>query len=81
MTFGEIMMLLSVHFVADFVLQSHWMASNKSKNWKAMGSHILVYSCCLLPFGLMFAFGNGLAHLATDTVASRITSHLYAKGE
>ena len=81
MTYETIVLILLAHFVGDFILQSHWMASNKSKNWQAMGSHVLVYSCCLSPFGLTFAVVNGIAHLATDSISSRITSLLWAKQE
>ena len=36
--------LLATHWVADFVLQTHWQASNKSKNNVALSRHVLVYT-------------------------------------
>jgi predicted ABC-type sugar transport system permease subunit len=39
-----ILQILFVHWVSDFVLQSHWMATNKSKNIWALSSHVLVYT-------------------------------------
>ena len=42
--------IIFAHWVSDFVLQSHWMATNKSKNWLALGAHAAVYtvSFCLI---------------------------------
>jgi hypothetical protein len=77
MTYATIMLLLSVHFVADFVLQTDWMALNKSTRWWPLTVHILVYSACLIPFGLLFALVNGCAHFVTDAVSSRATSYLW----
>lgn len=36
--------ILFAHWFSDFVLQSHWMATNKSKNILALSSHVLVYT-------------------------------------
>lgn len=71
-----------VHWVADFVAQTHWMASNKSKNNKALSLHIGVYTILLtLVFGPIYGIVNGLVHWLTDYVTSRITSKLHAKGD
>lgn len=84
--------LLVVHLFADFVCQSHWMASNKSKRNDALALHVGVYSAILLmASGVLFAsFGiwrvaefvalNGLLHFATDYVTSRISSKLWGEG-
>jgi hypothetical protein len=81
--------LLVMHWIADFVLQTHWQASNKSKNNVALSRHVLVYTTCLgavsaLLFGLgpvwlLFVVGNGLLHFGTDYCTSRWSSRLYAK--
>ena len=84
--------LLATHWFADFVLQTHWQASNKSKNNVALSRHVLVYTSVLgaasfalfaLPgYGLqwlIFTLGNGALHFATDYGTSRWTSRLYAK--
>ncbi len=71
--------LLALHFVGDFLLQTHWMASRKSKDWDALFLHVLVYATCLLPFGVVFAVVNFGLHFATDAVTSRITARLWAQ--
>lgn len=76
-----IILILLVHWFADFVMQTDQMAKNKSTSWKWLSSHILVYSGCLLVFGPLYALVNGLAHFFTDAITSRITSYLYNKGD
>lgn len=56
-----VLQILFTHWVSDFVLQTHWMAVNKSKNWLALSSHVLVYMLgflLILPVSgaLLFAF-------------------------
>lgn len=36
--------IIFAHWFSDFVLQSSWMATNKSKNWLALSSHVAVYT-------------------------------------
>lgn len=69
--------LLGAHFLGDFLLQTDWMAVNKSKNPRALGLHCLVYSLCFIPCGLTFFGLTFLTHFVTDAVTSRITSKLW----
>lgn len=81
--------LLVVHWLADFVCQTHWQASNKSKNFQALARHVLSYTAILMAYSvgffglsyivLYFAALNGTLHLITDFFTSRWTSALYAK--
>jgi Protein of unknown function (DUF3307) len=85
--------LLFVHWVADFVLQTHWQASNKSKNNEAIGRHVGVYTSVLAfavpfifagaPFSrwLLFVVLNSWCHFLTDYCTSRATARLWAKGD
>lgn len=41
-----------LHWIGDFVLQSHWMASNKSRNNEALISHVFVYTIVIF-FGIL----------------------------
>ena len=82
--------LLTVHWIADFVLQTSWQASNKSHRLDALSRHIAVYTIVLgisasflSPFNLLcwatFTALNGILHFATDFITSRILSKLYKK--
>lgn len=79
--------LLVVHWVADFVLQTHWQAQNKSNRADALALHVGTYTL-VLSFasfvlmgidGIIFAYVNGVMHFWTDYVTSRWSSRLYAK--
>lgn len=57
-TLIEILIIEIVHWFADFVLQTHWQAINKSKNNLALTQHVTTYSICwLLPMALLFWYG------------------------
>lgn len=88
--FYQFLALLALHWIADFVMQSHWQASNKSKSNIALAHHVITYTAFLgvavpgiffrvdLPAAI-FVLVNGVLHFGTDYVTSRITSKLYAK--
>jgi membrane-bound metal-dependent hydrolase YbcI (DUF457 family) len=78
-----IYLILLFHWLGDFVLQTDWMAKNKSHDLRALGGHVLVYGFCLLPLtGLIcwhWVVVNMLLHFAVDLVTSKITKYLYEK--
>jgi len=89
--------ILWSHFIADFVCQTDWMAKNKSSNHKALLAHIATYTVVIYVSMMSFFFGidrldlyistvywallNGALHLVVDFFTSRLTSHLWAKGD
>lgn len=88
----QFLALLAVHWVADFVLQTHWQASNKSKRLDALFRHVGTYTASLavgtwfiipgstlITAYLAFVLINGGLHLSTDYLTSRWSSALYAK--
>jgi hypothetical protein len=96
MSLTTIFYLLIVHWIADFVFQTHWQATNKSKNNYALIAHVGTYTitwyiaiCSWLiyydiePVGLMLLFLpiTFVAHFCTDYITSRITSYYYKKGD
>lgn len=86
-------LLLAVHWLGDFVLQTDWQAKNKSKSNEALLQHIINYSFCLYLFTpIIFFLGtfrawagflliNSALHFVTDYFTSRLNSHLWAKGD
>lgn len=86
----QFLILLTVHFIADFMLQTHWQASNKSKNNHALARHVGAYTIVLLfavPFifpdqdrgWVLFVGVNCVLHFVTDYCTSRLSSRLWAK--
>jgi hypothetical protein len=82
-----LMLFVWTHFVADFVLQTHKMATNKSTSNAWLTSHVATYTGVFVLVSLlspaitvMYAIVNGVLHFATDYFTSRITSRLYKEG-
>jgi len=58
---------LLAHWIADFVMQTHWMAVNKSKNWRVLTALALVYTGTL---GLvLLALGTLIGPFVTTPAA------------
>ena len=50
-----IFIILTPHFIADFVCQTHWQAINKSKDNNALTQHVSIYAMCyLVPMWVLF---------------------------
>lgn len=77
--YQELILIFVIHWFADFVLQSNWMASNKSKSNRALLAHISVYTLVLCIINPLWALINGILHGITDYFTSRWTSRLWAK--
>lgn len=73
----DIIVILWLHFVADFVLQTDYVACNKSKNNKILALHAAIYAVPLVLFGVSFALVNSVAHFVVDWCTSRATSYLW----
>lgn len=91
---ANISWIMLSHYVADFLAQTEWMASGKSKSIIPLASHIFVYSivmlimmAAILPLKggfnesqlLMFIGINAVLHFVTDYISSRASSKAYAK--
>lgn len=90
----QILAIVFFHWVADFLMQTHEMAINKSKSNYWLTKHIKSYMLGILPitfFLINFGAGilacllwwglNGALHWVTDYFTSRWTSKLWAKGD
>jgi hypothetical protein len=50
-----IFVILTTHFIADFVCQTHWQAINKSKDNNALTQHVGTYAICwIIPMAVLF---------------------------
>jgi len=90
---GIIIFLILIHWVGDFVLQTHFMSIKKSSSNYYLSLHVLIYSlttilawCLFLPcmgykisfYGIMLSFMIiFISHWVTDYFTSRVTSKLY----
>lgn len=70
--------LVTFNFMADFVLQSDWMAINKSKSFLPLLVHVAIYDMCFWGFGWKFAAITFAAHFIQDALTSRLNSKLWA---
>jgi hypothetical protein len=88
---GQVLLILFFHWVADFLLQTQDMATQKSKSLYWLTQHVKSYMFGMLPItGLIIFCGgtlggcfswwiiNGALHWCTDYATSRWTSKLYA---
>lgn len=85
-----VLVICFLHWVADFVCQTDWMAQNKSKQNKPLLVHVGVYTLVFAPFAfIVFDFGialafllfNYIAHVVTDYLTSRRSSRLHKEGK
>jgi hypothetical protein len=87
-----VLVIISIHWLADFCLQTEDMALNKSKSNYWLTKHVMAYIMGSVPTALMIwatshsfisAFVwlaiNGGLHWVTDYYTSRWTSKLYAE--
>ena len=83
---SDIFWLLFAHLVGDLVLQTSYMARNKSRYWSVLLLHSFTYSIPFLFFvaslkGFVFLFLVFFTHFLIDGVSSRITSIFYNNGK
>lgn len=75
-------MLLILHFISDFILQSDYVARNKSKDNKILLRHVFIYSVPFIIFiSPLYGAINGTIHFGIDYVTSRLTGKLWASGK
>jgi hypothetical protein len=82
----QIIAIIFIHWVADFLLQTQKMAMNKSKDNYWLFAHVFVYSMAWFFIGLfffkpmpviLFTVTTFICHFITDYLTSRWTSKLY----
>lgn len=87
-----IIIILFLHWFADFVLQTDKQAKGKSKNWNDLISHTFNYSLIFWCFAMItskgdiflafnFWFITFIFHTIIDYFTSRLNSKLWANGK
>lgn len=71
--------MLLVHYVADFHLQTPWMAENKWRSNKALLAHVAVYALCWIWLGVPFVLITFVTHALTDRVTSKLAHYFSAR--
>lgn len=86
MSLIEIFSIITIHWIADFVLQTDKQAKGKSKNWNDLLNHTLTYSlifwCFIIiisKYNIYLAFYFWLITLVLHTITDYFTSKLNAK--
>lgn len=88
-----LLFLFAIHWYGDFYLQTHWQATNKSKNLTALATHVGAYTATLAvgsillfhefmefsPTWVAFVVVNGMLHFLTDAITSRFTAHYFGR--
>ena len=84
-----LVMILGIHYVSDFLLQTRQMGENKGKSWKWLSIHVGVYTASLImgmilvsdsfQFALTYSLLNGALHFMTDAITARISGYFYLK--
>lgn len=69
--------IIWVHLIADFALQSRYIAIRKGKEIRYLLLHGLIYFACMLTFGIWFASINAVLHISVDFITSKFTSKFY----
>jgi hypothetical protein len=80
--------ILSIHFIADFIFQTRNMGKNKGKNIYWLLTHVLVYTTITI-FGwallidsvdILYLFLLTFStHFATDFITSKVSGYCYIK--
>lgn len=74
-------LLIVLHFIGDFILQTDKMAINKSTSNKWLSYHVLAYSLPFIIIHPMYALINAVLHWVTDYVTSRVASKMHLEGK
>lgn len=81
----ELIALLAIHYLADFIFQSHEMACKKKYSIEWLSKHVWRYSVIMFILSSLFVFQNslwalaftvvgGLIHWCVDYISSRWSS-------
>ncbi len=76
-TIDLVVLLLFIHWFADFFCQTDGMALNKSKSFKWLSIHSAVYSAPFFLFGVEYGIFMFITHMIIDGITSRVSAYLW----
>ena len=71
----KILIIIWLHWLADFAMQTDKVAINKSRKLSFLTLHAFLYSIPFLLFGWKFAVFNGLVHFVVDFFTSKLNAY------
>ena len=77
----ELLSLIWLHFIADFLFQTDRMALNKSKSPAWLIFHCCIYALCFSFYGAFFVVVAGVSHFMIDWITSKINVWLWLREE
>jgi len=77
----QISLILFLHWIGDFCLQTRKMAEEKSSSNKWLAIHCGAYTLPLLLIDIKYAILNGFIHMGVDYVSSRMSKKFYFKNK
>lgn len=77
-----LVLLIAVHFIADFPFQGDWLGTQKGKSWELMIYHCLIYAGTFVlftPITLKYILLLFVSHLIIDPLKARykIIKHIW----
>lgn len=75
----DVLLLIWMHYLADFLCQPRYLAETKSTNTKSLILHCVMYSVPFFWFGWQYAVLNGVLHFIVDWPSSRIIRYYWYK--
>ena len=75
----DIILIIWLHTIGDFIFQMRFMAKNKSTNNLVLAIHCVTYTIPFFIISWQFALINGILHFPIDYISSRLTTYYYKK--
>jgi hypothetical protein len=77
----KLILVVWLHFLADFILQTDKVAVNKSSSFWWLTVHAAVYSLPFFLIGWHYALINAGLHWCVDAVTSRIAKYFFTHNQ
>lgn len=73
----DIIAIVWLHAIGDFVFQTRYLARNKSTSHWALAGHCALYAIPLFFISWQFAIINGILHYPVDYISSQLTTYYH----